>query len=306
MGANKTKTRKSGQRGRNLFESKKNKSPGSKKQSLTGGFFGKNKENEKRSFFSKVVKKLNDIAKDSESKAKGKDGKGKDSKGKDGEGKDGKGKDGKGRDGKGKGRDGYGFGAGDGEDDDEDDPMIIIKKFLNEDCGNPFLKDLFFIFEDFNREIARDINRILMDLLPLVDAETVDIIIFFLKGFNKAFEDDPEFREQFNKILEHSVGTIVEAGENALGSVCQVIIKILGNSAQAIPGVGAVISVLKAANNIADTVNDLSETGSELSGALSKFSTDMSGMSNKILSKTGKASGPGSGPGKDAAKASGP
>ena len=152
--------------------------------------------------------------------------------------------------------------------------MNIIEQFLESDCNNVVLKDLMFI--------AKDINKILLEILPLFDEELVDIIIVFLANFNTKFAEDEEFRNQLNIAIENVIDTIVNSGMEALGSGCSVIVKILTTMAQAVPGAGAVISSLMIANNIADSGMLISESVKNVSKASDDFSGKMSELMGKI------------------------
>ena len=162
----------------------------------------------------------------------------------------------------------------DDNDDEVDESMKIIEQFLETDCNNVVLKDLMFI--------AKDINKILLEILPLFDEELVDIIIIFLANFNKKFAEDEDFRNQLNIAIENVINTIVNSGMDAFGSGCGVIIKLLTTMAQGIPGVGAVISSLMIANNIADTGTLISDSGKKISKASDDFTGKMSELMGKI------------------------
>jgi len=160
------------------------------------------------------------------------------------------------------------------DDDEVEKSMQIIEQFLSADCNNVVFKDLMFI--------VKDMNKILLEILPLFDEELVDIIIIFLANFNKKFAEDEDFRNQLNIAIENVIETIINSGMDALGSGCGVIVKILTTMAQAIPGAGAVISSLMIANNIADTGKQLSNSGKNISIATNDFSTKMSELMGKI------------------------
>merc|ERR1712167_516823 len=102
--------------------------------------------------------------------------------------------------------------------------MKIIEQLLEADCNNAMLKDLMFI--------AKDINKLILEILPLFDEELVDIIIIFLANFNTRFAEDEDFRNQLNIAIENVIDTIINSGMDALGSGCGVIVKILTTMAQ--------------------------------------------------------------------------
>lgn len=160
------------------------------------------------------------------------------------------------------------------EDDEVDESMKIIEQFLESDCNNVMLKDLMFI--------AKDINKILLEILPLFDEELVDIIIIFLANFNTKFAEDEDFRNQLNIAIENVINTIVNSGMDAIGSGCSIIVKILTQMVQAIPGAGAVISSLMIANNIADTGELISNSGKNISKASNDFTGKISELMGKI------------------------
>ena len=160
------------------------------------------------------------------------------------------------------------------DDDLDTDPMAIITKFLESDCNNVIYKDLLFV--------AKDMNKVLIELLPLFDDEMVDIIIIFLSVFNKKFEEDPAFREQFELAITNVVETAITAGTNAFGSSCSFIIKILTTMSQAVPGLGAVVSSLMIANNITDTGKNISNSGKEVSAATQSFAKKITDITNSI------------------------
>ena len=169
----------------------------------------------------------------------------------------------------------------DKESDDEDDnnnevneSIKIIEQFMETDCNNAMLKDLMFI--------AKDINKLILEILPLFDEELVDIIVIFLANFNKKFAEDEDFRNQLNIAIENVINTIINSGMDALGSGCGVIVKILTTMAQAIPGAGAVISGLMIANNIADTGELISISGKNISKATDDFSGKISQLMGSI------------------------
>jgi len=130
--------------------------------------------------------------------------------------------------------------------------------------------------------IAKDINKLILEILPLFDEELVDIIIIFLANFNTRFAEDEDFRNQLNIAIENVIDTIINSGMDALGSGCGVIVKILTTMAQAVPGAGAVISSLMIANNIADTGMLISDSGKKISKASDDFSGKMSDLMGKI------------------------
>lgn len=115
-----------------------------------------------------------------------------------------------------------------------------------------FAKEMEDIIDDFNNQLKK--------IFPILDEDAVNKLMTFLSLFNNRFEKDVQFKEEFQKVAQGFVGTIADASSKTLTVGSTTFINILMNMVQAIPGVGAIASIAKVANNITATAEDLTSS----------------------------------------------
>lgn len=151
-------------------------------------------------------------------------------------------------------------------------PLVALTELTKGSCNSAFYNDLIFIIDDF--------NGVLAELLPVLDDDSVEKIIQFIKVFNEKFETNPAFREEFERGIANMTNVVKDVGNKAVGSGSALVIQILTNMVHAIPGVGAVVSILKAANNLSDSLNDVTSSTKKAATEWKRFMENMENLTN--------------------------
>ena len=154
----------------------------------------------------------------------------------------------------------------------EINPLVALTELTKGSCNSEYYNDLVFIIDDF--------NGVLANLMPMLDDNAVETIIQFIKLFNEKFETDPAFRAEFDRGITNIIGVVKDAGQKTVGSGTALIVQILTNLVHAIPGVGAVVSILKAANNVTESISDITTSTQKAATEWKKFMNNMESMAN--------------------------
>jgi predicted nucleic acid-binding Zn-ribbon protein len=140
--------------------------------------------------------------------------------------------------------------------------------------GSRFYDEMKFIIDDFNDQLKK--------ILPRLDDQTVQKLMTFLSMFNQKFENDETFKKDFENAAEHFMKTVVEASNKTLQTGSTMLMSILSNMIQGIPGIGAIASIMKVANNITETAAVLTTSVNEASESLRSLMMKITNISNEM------------------------
>jgi hypothetical protein len=140
--------------------------------------------------------------------------------------------------------------------------------------GSRFYDEMKFIIDDFNDQLKK--------ILPQLDDQTVQKLMTFLSMFNQKFENDETFKKDFENAAEHFMKTVVDASKKTLQTGSTMLMSILSNMIQGIPGIGAIASIMKVANNITETAAVLTTSVNEASESLRSLMMKITNISNEM------------------------